>query len=70
VLKSQTRVSLLLRFRRWMFVCVRSKDIDDRLLSSLRPWAFAGFACWCDRSDASQVEDDQKPTCAGPDYIA
>lgn len=56
MLKSATTVSLLFRFRGWMFVCVRTKNIDQRFLASLRPWAFAGFACWFDRCDDMDVQ--------------
>jgi hypothetical protein len=70
MLKSPTKVSLFFRFRGWMFVCVRTRNIDDRFLALLRPWVFAGFACWFDRRDDIGVHDEQEPAYAGSDHIS
>ena len=51
MLRSLGRVSLFVRFGRWICVCMRKKLMDERLRAHIRPLYVAGLVCWCDRSD-------------------
>jgi hypothetical protein len=50
MLKTGGKVTLLLKLRRWMCVCLPSRRMDPRLLTSIRPLRFGWLACWCDRA--------------------
>lgn len=52
MLSSNGKPLLLLKFGTWLCVCVRNKRIEDGLRVRIRPWVFAGYACWCDRPNA------------------
>lgn len=54
MLRSLGKVSLFLRFRRWVCVCMRAKLVDPQLLERVRSWKIAGFVCWCDASDSAR----------------
>lgn len=51
MLKSGGKVSLLLKLRRWICVCVRKRLLDAGVRARVRPVILGGFACWCDKSD-------------------
>lgn len=52
MLQSLGKVSLFLRFRRWICVCVRKAQMDARLREQVRALRLGSLLCWCDRSDA------------------
>lgn len=51
MLKSLGKPALLLKLGELRCMCVRSKFLDDALKARIRPLAFFGLACWCDRPD-------------------
>ena len=60
MLNSPTTAPLKIQFRHWMCICARQSALDDSLMSRIRPWKFAGLACWCDREDG--LEDKATST--------
>lgn len=56
MLRGRGDVRLLLTFRRWICVCVRDAELDERLRAGLKTWCFAGMTCWCDRRDRAAAE--------------
>jgi hypothetical protein len=43
----------LFKVRRHVCVCMRNKYLDKNLRARIRPWTFAGYACWVDRPDTT-----------------
>ncbi len=49
-LKSAGQVSFLLRFGRWVFVCVPKRRLEPDMKERLQPFSLGWLACWCDRA--------------------
>jgi len=49
MLKSPGRPYLFLSFGQRICVCLGKKHLNGKLLERLRPYTFAGVACWIDK---------------------
>ena len=53
MLKSIGKPSLLLKWRKRYWICMRSERLDDGLRSRIRPLTFGGYVFWFEKADAT-----------------
>lgn len=53
MLKSVGKPSLLLKWGKRYWICMRSERLDDGLRNRIRPLAFGGYVFWFEKADAT-----------------